>query len=146
MDDQKQLPMTTSGSGQSSQQKTLIENTALEINAILSRLSLHYWRPDFGPGQVRLLLADYLDDLHGYSVEAINAACTQYRRNPENKFFPRSGDLLALLKPKSEPRHHLQPFRGLPVIEAPRATKTAAQILAEHGFTLASARLTGWDS
>lgn len=43
-------------------------------------------------------MIDYLSDLSGYSPDSIEAACVSWRRKPEAKFFPRSGELLGILQ------------------------------------------------
>jgi len=81
------------------------------------------------------MIADYLDDLRGYSAARVERACREFRQNGENKFFPKSGEILDLMKDcYALPPSHLQPFEGLPALEGPRATKSVAQVLEEHGF------------
>lgn len=114
------------------QRSTTSPNTAMEISAHLTKLAMHYWRPDFTPGQMRHLMADYLEDLRGHSPAEIADACARYRRNPENKFYPRSGQLLELMK--IEPWCRLQTYHAPPALPAPRKTKSVGDVLREHGF------------
>ena len=111
-----------------------------EIGAILARLALHYWRPDFQPEQVKLVLQDFLYDLRAYEVRDIAHACDRYRQGPENRFFPTPGQLLAILKPaqaEPEERHARRPFRSdYRMIGMKQATKSVAEVLADHGFTV----------
>lgn len=72
--------------------------STLEFAEELSRLALHYWRPDFNPKEAAKLNADYLEDLRGITVEELKAACRTWRRNPDNRFYPTSGQLLELVK------------------------------------------------
>ena len=130
-EEQDQLPTKASPSVPSQPQRTPEENTA--VGAILSRLALHYWRPDFTPMQAKLLVQDYLADLGAFTPEQINQACAEYRRNGENKFFPTSGQLLKLLASGSS-HCRLPTYRAPAALEAPRATKSVAQVLKEHGF------------
>lgn len=76
-----------------------VGSTAKEVMAMLGKLALHYWRPDFSEQQAKLLFADFVEDLREYSPERIEAACTAYRRNPENRFFPTPGQLRACIPP-----------------------------------------------
>jgi hypothetical protein len=102
---------------------------------------MHYWRPDFTPEQMRYLMADYLEDLGHIEPERVEAACRQWRRNPENKFFPKIGELLELLKPEWEPRSHLPTFRAPPALPAPKGPiRSVADILRQYGFAKAARR------
>jgi len=130
-------PTQTLPSVHSKQPENLPE---VEVAAALSRLALHYWRPDFSPSQVKLLLQDFLHDLEHYSPRDIEYACESYRRDPANKFFPTPGALLGILKryDTSEPSlpRYVPPLQ----IEMARATKSVAQILRENGFDKAAER------
>lgn len=64
----------------------------------LSRLALHYWRPDFKPTEAAMLNADYLEDLRGITLDELKTACATWRRNGENRFYPTSGQMLGLVK------------------------------------------------
>lgn len=125
-------------------QRNTNESAAKQISAILSKLALHYWRPDFTPAQVNLLMGDYLDDLEGKSPYDVDAACRQYRSNPDNQYFPRTGQLLELMGEKCRPsevqERHSKPFVRYPALDSPRATKSVAEILKEHGFNGAAER------
>lgn len=79
------LPTTTSSKEPSSPRKLK--------TALLAKLALHYYRPDFGPTQVKQLIEDFLDDLETWSVYSVERACRAYRNNPENRFFPTPGQL-----------------------------------------------------
>lgn len=72
------------------------------ILAILARLALHYWRPDFTPGQARQLYRDYLDDLRDFAVVDINRAIQVYRRDGANRFFPTTGQIVDLISGKAD--------------------------------------------
>lgn len=109
-----------------------------QISAILARLSLHYWRPDYSPEQAKLVMEDYLDDLAGHTPEQVSKACEQYRKNPDSKFFPKIGEIIELIK---GPKWLQDQPRSLPVfrssqyqLAAPRGkTKSVAEVLREHG-------------
>lgn len=115
--------------------------------AVLNKIALHYWRPDFEPSQFKHLMGDYLNDLAAYSPDDVEAACESFRRNPDNKFYPRVGELLAILKPKrdqfdkpshlpkySTPREMLYPQKPLPSV---------AEVLRKHGFERTADRWAG---
>ena len=65
----------------------------------LLRLQAHYWRPDFTPAQARELYADFIDDLGHIPPDILDDAIATYRRDPEARFFPRPGQLLAIAEP-----------------------------------------------
>lgn len=80
---------------------------------MLIELSSHYYRPTFSAGQYRALISDFVTDLGGYDLAAIKTAVEEYRRDPENKFFPHPGALIGLIKtsPNKLPlRHAREPF------------------------------------
>lgn len=131
-----QLPMKTS------QQEPSRQQWKMEVSAILARLALHYWRPDFTPEQTKLLIADYLDDLQRYNPDQIALACRDFRMDGGNKFFPKSGELIQLIKDRRPPAcgTRLQRFEGFPPLKGPQATKSVAQVLREHGYFSAAAK------
>ena len=69
------------------------------VATALLRLQGHYWRPDFSPAQARALYEDFMDDLGHIPPDILDEACTTYRRDPEARFFPRPGQLLAIAEP-----------------------------------------------
>jgi hypothetical protein len=74
------------------------------VATAILRLQAHYWRPDFSPAQAKELYADYIEDLADLPPDILDAAIGQYRRDPERKFFPRTGELLGLAAPLLEER------------------------------------------
>ena len=107
---------------------------AKQLAILLAKLAVHYYRPDFTPAAAQSLIADMVDDLASFGISDVERAIKEYRTNPENRFFPNSGQLIAILQPPANPRRRLELFRDYPETNGPRATKSAAQILAEHGF------------
>lgn len=105
-------------------------------------MSLHYWRPDYTPEQARLVIEDYLDDLADFLPSEIERACMTFRRNPENKFFPKSGELLGILNAKSvwdTPPSRLPKFRSPPALTGPKPRlKSVGDVLRENGHQLAA--------
>lgn len=82
------------------QPRTVNEASGAEIITLLSRLALHYWRPDFTEAQAKLVIQDFVRILSPISYGELDRACTAWLSNAENKFFPKPGELLALAKPK----------------------------------------------
>lgn len=74
------------------------------VATAMLKLQAHYWRPDFSPAQAKELYADYIEDLSDLPPDILDAAIGQYRRNPESKFFPRTGELLGFAAPMLEER------------------------------------------
>lgn len=90
-----------------------------------------------------MVMEDYLDDLAGHDPMAVERACIEYRKNPENKFFPKSGEILGILNAgaKYETRSYLPTFRAPIAIEGPRGkTKTVAEVLRDNGYKQAAER------
>jgi hypothetical protein len=115
--------------------------------AIIARLSLHYWRPDFSPEQARLIMEDYLDDLEKYSPADVDYACRQYRKGPNSEFFPKIGRLLEILNPPRPawdlPESKLPKFRSPPQLTGPKPKlKSVAEILRESGHAAAAEKWT----
>lgn len=63
---------------------------------VLSRLAIHYYRPDFTEGQAKLLVEDMVEDLRQFGPTIVADACSEYRRRRDSKFFPTSGVLRAI--------------------------------------------------
>lgn len=70
-----------------------------EVITALGALSLHYWRPDFTQEQARMLYGDYISDLSDYPIDLILDGIKAYRKKPEAKWFPKVGELIALVEP-----------------------------------------------
>lgn len=112
-----------------------------QIAAALSRLALHYWRPDFTPSQAALLIEDFLDDLKDFSVQQVINACAEYRRDGSNKFFPTPGALMEAVQPDREPSPwNIAPYRA-PRLESPRKPlRSVSEILRDAGFEREAAK------
>ena len=86
-----------------------------------------------------------LADLGRFSPYEVEDACTAYRRNGANKYFPTSGQLMDATKPAPiVPKSNLKRFNPKE-FDAPRAEtlKPVSQILREHGFERAASK---WDA
>lgn len=90
--------LQTSGRVKSDAEIAAEEDKDAAILVLLGKLALHYWRPDFSPGQARQLYADYLDDLREYAISDISDAITKYRRAEDSKFFPTPGQLVGIIR------------------------------------------------
>lgn len=116
-----------------------------QIAAILAKLSLHYWRPDFSPEQARLVMEDYLNDLAEFEPVQVERACMEYRRRPGSEFFPKICQILEILKPP-RPAYDGQPRSCLPKFERSQfmltgpkpKLKSVGEVLRQHGFTRAA--------
>jgi hypothetical protein len=65
------------------------------IAILLTKLAVHYYRPDFTEGQAKSLIRDMVEDLSAFALGEIDASIKAYRRGAENRFFPTSGQLRA---------------------------------------------------
>lgn len=65
---------------------------------LLTRLAVSYYRPDFTEGQALILIQDMLEDLAEFKLPEIEVAIRKYRREAQNKFFPRGADLRAIIQ------------------------------------------------
>lgn len=75
--------------------------TKEQLAFTLKKLSLHVGMGKKTQTEVKLLFLDYFEDLSQYPIKLIEDACAEYRRLPNgNEFFPSSGRLIAMIKPK----------------------------------------------
>lgn len=89
-----------------------------------------------------MVIADYLDDLAGYTATQVERACMQFRKLPDSKFFPKSGELLVLLSGRSSfdmPPCRLPTFRAPLALTGPRGKmKSVADVLRDTGHAAAA--------
>ncbi len=112
--------------------------------AELIQLGSHYWTPDFTRAQSNALLEDYIEDLADCSVTQLEIACRDWRRNVENKRFPRSAELVRSIFGTPEKPSRLKTWTGHPPIEGPRATKSVYEVLIGAGRTKAAEDWLSW--
>lgn len=62
--------------------------------------------------QARLLISDYLEDLAEFTIEQLQRAVVDYRRDGKNKFFPKIGELRDLISPPRETQWHPPGYTG----------------------------------
>lgn len=113
---------------------------------ILLKLGSHYWAHDFTRAQATAFLADYLDDLQSVLAPDLDQVCRQWRTNADKTRYPRSGELIRMANENSGVRARQRltfkasdyEIAGLP------ATKSADQILAEHGLQMPARSVRGW--
>jgi hypothetical protein len=68
-----------------------------EIMTLLARLRLHYNASYMSAEGFKSLLKDYITDLAQYPRDLIEMACIEYRKNTDNQFFPKIGQLIKLI-------------------------------------------------
>lgn len=89
------------------------ENTKAEpqketaLTMLLMRLAVHYYRADFNQQQATSLIRDMVEDLGNYVVQEVDAAIRAYRLDAKERYFPRSGQLKAIIE-----RHHAEGSMG----------------------------------
>lgn len=71
--------------------------TSVEIGVMLHRLSLHYPDRKLNPKEVALVAADWLADLDGVPFDLIELGFKRWRTGPKCAFFPKPGEILALI-------------------------------------------------
>jgi hypothetical protein len=73
---------------------------AAQIVLMLSRLAVHFYRPDFTEGQAKSMIQDMVSDLGGLDLRDLDRAIATYRQTPfpmgKFKPFPDSGTLIQL--------------------------------------------------
>lgn len=104
------LPLERSSASSSEAQK------GATIAVLLTKLAVHYYRPDFTEGQAKSLIRDMIEDLAMFSLGEIDASIKAYRRDPASRFFPTSGQLRG---PILEARKETAPRRREPEGEIP---------------------------
>ncbi len=67
----------------------------------LSRLSVHYWQPDRPQEHWTVIIEDFRSGLSRFPLDLIEDGCRKWREAtiPPNKFFPKPGELYALIEP-----------------------------------------------
>lgn len=66
------------------------------LTMLLLRLSVHYYRADFGEAQAKSIIRDLVSDLVEFAVIDVEDAIRAYRRDAKSRFFPTSGQLREL--------------------------------------------------
>lgn len=63
------------------------------VVAMLYKLQGHYYQPGMSESLMREVAKDYIRLLAGYSVATMQEACDSFLIDPEQKFFPKVGEL-----------------------------------------------------
>ncbi len=73
----------------------------------LSRLSVHYWQPDRPVAHWQIVVEDFRSGLSRFPLDLIEDACRMWREatDPPNRFFPKPGELIALIEPRLTERY-----------------------------------------
>lgn len=83
---------------------------AKTLTVLLSRLAIHYYRPDFTEAHARLLVEDYVQDLAEFAICDVEAAIRDYRQQPTKgkaKYFPDSSQLRDLASANAKHREEM---------------------------------------
>lgn len=97
------------------------------IGVMVAKLGAHYYRPDFGPEQVKHMALDFIEDLSQYPVCEVEAAFAAYRRNPENRFFPTPGMIRGIIDAARADIARMSRISDKPLPADPRPTMWWAQ-------------------
>ena len=81
--------------------------SAKQIAVHLHRLSLHYPDRKLNEKEAALVAADWLRDLDGVPEDLVEAAFARWRKGPKCAFFPRAGEVLALIEIEQRTRRFL---------------------------------------
>ena len=92
----------------------------VEIAALLHRLSLHYPDRKLSVKEATLVAEDWIDDLADVPGDLIQAAFKRWRTGAKSAFFPRVGEVLALIETERLYRRALA-RRGRAVLDRLRA-------------------------
>ena len=92
--------------------------TAGAIGMEVAKAIAHF-RPDLRGGQADLLTEDFIQDLGRYRIQEIQDAFASYRRDAANRFFPRPGQIIALIAEDRKERREMDRLdskaaRGIP--------------------------------
>lgn len=68
-----------------------------EVAGLLYTLQGHYWQAGMSEALMKQVAADYIRLLGGYPIEVFKRARDAWLINPENRFFPKVGEIKQLL-------------------------------------------------
>lgn len=81
--------------------------TAPQVAILLHRLSLHYPDRKLNDKEAASVAQDWLSDLAGIPYDLIESAFTAWRRGPKSSFYPKPGEILAIIESEVRYRKHL---------------------------------------
>jgi hypothetical protein len=67
-----------------------------QILTSLAKLRLHYATAQMTEAENRLMIHDYINDLSTYPIDIIEQSCVDYRRDAQNQFYPKIGQLIKI--------------------------------------------------
>ena len=114
---------------------------AVEIAVLIHRLSLHYPDRKLNQQEAQLVTEDWLEDLDGLSHDLIELAFKRWRQGPKCAFFPKAGEILALVNHEMAIRKLLAKraeeveagLRGKPMRERDQQSDQHVQRIIEGG-------------
>lgn len=74
---------------------------------MLHRLSLHYPDRKLNPKEASLVAQDWLSDLDEVPFDILELAFKRWRTGPKCAFFPKPGEILALVESEQRVRRYL---------------------------------------
>ena len=110
--------------------------TARDLTIELERLAIHFPRTDMDARKWQLLFETFRLDFQGMTLAEIQNGCRRYRKNPENRFFPTPGQLLAACaNPYDSPKGKTyDPLPALPMVGECVTPERMRETLKQHGF------------
>lgn len=95
-------------------EKLLEPANETDIIPLLVKLRLHFSLQHLSEIEISILINDYLEDISIYPIDIIEQACIDYRKCEKSLFFPKVGQILALIKDKwYKRRYKLQKLKKL---------------------------------
>jgi hypothetical protein len=70
--------------------------TREELATILARLAVHFAPRGLSTRQIEAMLEDWMTDAGHFPASTIDAACSKWRTDPDSKWFPTPGQLIAI--------------------------------------------------
>lgn len=77
-------------------EQLLLPSEPKQILTSLAKLRLHYATAQMTEAENRLMIHDYINDLSIYPIDIIEQSCVDYRRDAQNQFYPKIGQLIKI--------------------------------------------------
>ncbi len=102
---------------------TAVPASLADIAVQLHRLGLHYPERRLSEREAQLVAEDWIKDLKGIPIDLIATAFDRWRTGPKCQFFPKSGEVLAIIDADRRYREQLAK-RAAHILDAltPRGT------------------------
>lgn len=78
--------------------------TKAEILSILEALNMRYWSPDYTREEAKEIARQDCEDYREMPADLLQDACAAWRRRPDSKWAPKTGELLAICAPMLQRR------------------------------------------